>query len=72
MATLLSVPEIGVVLPLVVVSFYVPVYLFISMRRVYGQGRFITFLKYIVLVMAYLFGFFATMTAAVTIAAFSI
>jgi hypothetical protein len=72
MATLLSVPEIGVVLPLVVISFYVPVYLFISMRRVYGQGRFITFLKYIVLVMAYLLGFFATMTAAVTIAAFSI
>ncbi len=36
--------------------FYVPVYLFIAMRRVYGQGRFVTFLKYSALGIAYLFG----------------
>jgi hypothetical protein len=50
----------------------VPVYLFVSMRRVYGQGRFVTFLKYIVLLIAYLLGFFATMLGALAIAAFSI
>jgi hypothetical protein len=48
------------------------VYLFISMRRVYGQGRIITFIKYIALVIAYSFGFLATMMAALAIAAFSI
>jgi len=42
------------------------------MRRVYGQGRIITHIKYIVLVIAYLFGFLATMMAALAIAAFSI
>jgi hypothetical protein len=72
LATLLAVPETPVVLALVVASFYIPVYLFISMRRVYGQGRFTTFLKYIVLVIAYLFGFLATMMSALAIAAFSI
>jgi len=69
---LLSVPETPVTLILVVASFYIPVYLFISMRRVYGQGRIITFIKYIVLLIAYSLGFLATMLAALTIAAFSI
>jgi len=32
---------------------YVPVYLYLAMRRVYGQGRIITFLKYVPLVFAY-------------------
>ena len=72
LAALLSVPETPTVLTLVVASFYIPVYLFISMRRVYGQGRAVTFLKYVVLVAAYIAGFFAIMMAAVTIAAFSI
>jgi hypothetical protein len=72
LTTLLSVPETPTVLTLVAASFYIPVYLFISMRRVYGQGRFITFLKYIVLVLAYFFGFSATMMGALAIAAFSI
>ena len=53
-------------------SFYIAIYLFVSMRRVYGQGRIITFLKYVVLVVAYLFGFSATMLGALAIAAFSI
>jgi len=69
---LLSIPETPVTLILVVASFYIPVYLFISMRRVYGQGRIITFIKYIVLLIAYSLGFLATMLAALTIAAFSI
>jgi hypothetical protein len=34
---------------------YAPVYLYVAMRRVYGQGRFVTFAKYSVLGIAYLF-----------------
>jgi hypothetical protein len=33
---------------------YAPVYLFVAMRRVYGQGRVVTFLKYSALGVAYL------------------
>lgn len=40
---------------LFVLLFYVPVYLFLAMRRVYGQGRIWTATKYSVLVVAYLF-----------------
>ena len=52
-------------------SFYIPVYLFVSMRRVYGQGRLLTSLKYIVLTLSYLVGFTLTMVGAVTMAAFA-
>ena len=57
---------------IVVASFYIPIYLFVAMRRVYGQGRFVTFLKYIVLLAAYLTGFTVTMLGALAIAALSI
>lgn len=57
---------------IIAASIYIPVYLFISMRRVYGQGRFLTFLKYSLLVFAYLAGFTFTMLGAVTMAAFAI
>ena len=69
---MLAIPEAIVVLTLVFSSFYVPIYLFVAMRRVYGQGRIITFLKYFVLLIAYLLGFAATMLGALVIAAFSI
>lgn len=72
MAGLLGVPEDAVSLTIVAVSIYVPVYLFIAMRRVYGQSRFVTFLKYIVLTVTYGAGFLLTMLGALTIAAFSI
>lgn len=72
LSDLLRIPEALVILTLVITAFYVPVYLFVAMRRVYGQGRFVTVLKYIVLFISYLLGFFATMLGAVTIAAFSI
>ncbi len=45
------------VLPIVATSFYVPVYLFKAMRRVYEQGWFLTMLKYLMLIVAYVFGF---------------
>jgi len=44
---------------------YTAYYLFVSMRRVYGQGRFITFLKYTALSFTYLFG--AALTLALTV-----
>jgi len=69
---LVAVPEAIATLALVVASFYIPAYLYISMRRVYGQGRAITFLKFIVLTIAYSGGFLVTMLGAVAIAAFSI
>jgi hypothetical protein len=34
---------------------YAPIYLYVAMRRVYGQGRFVTFAKYSALGIAYLF-----------------
>ena len=57
---------------IVAAAFYIPVYLFVAMRRVYGQGRFVTLLKYIWLVFWYLLGFMCVMMAAVLLAAFSI
>jgi len=72
LSTWLHIPQALAILAVVVASFYVPVYLFMSMRRVYAQGRFITLLKYIVLIIAYVFGFMATMLGALAFAAFSV
>ena len=72
LGSLLSLPEFAVVLPLVAISFYIPVYLFVAMRKVYGQGRLITLFKYITLTVSYAAGFVATMLGALAIAAFSI
>ena len=68
----IGLPEAIPILIVIGLSFYIAAYLFVAMRRVYGQGRFITFLKYIVLVIAYLAGFSLTMLAAIGIAAFSL
>lgn len=68
---LLPIPDAIGVLVIIAASFYVPVYLFMSMRRVYGQGRAITALKYVVLTISYLAGFTVTMLGAVTMAAFA-
>lgn len=72
LAELLHVPENIRVVTLVVASLYIPVHLFISMRRVYGQGRVTTFLKYTVLSFTYSVGFLITMLGALAIAVFSI
>jgi hypothetical protein len=69
---LLRIPEGFRTLAVVIAAFYIPVYLFISIRRVYGQGRLITFAKYVVLLLAYVTGFSATMLGAAAIAAFSV
>ena len=70
--TLLPIPEAIGVLVIIAASFYIPVYLFVAMRRVYGQGRLITTFKYAVLTVSYFVGFTLTMLGAVTMAAFSI
>lgn len=67
----LPIPEAIGTLVIIAASFYIPVYLFVSMRRVYGQGRLLTSLKYIVLSASYLAGFTLTMLGAVTMAAFA-
>ena len=60
------------VLPVIVSSLYIPVYLFKSMRRVYGQGFLLTLVKYLVLLAAYAAGFTLMLLGAFAIAAFSI
>jgi hypothetical protein len=69
---LLGIPEAIPIIATVLSSFYIAIYLFVSMRRVYGQGRIATFFKYVILLVAYSFGFSMTMLAALAIAAFSI
>lgn len=70
--SMLPIPEAIGILVIIAASFYVPVYLFIAMRRVYGQGRLITAAKYAILTLAYLTGLTVTMLGAVTMAAFSV
>ena len=56
LAGLLFVPEPIIMLIIVAASFYVPVYLYKAMRRVYEQGHLLTLTKYIVLFVAYWIG----------------
>ncbi len=70
--TALPTPEAAGILLIIAASFYVPVYLFVAMRRVYGQGRLLTTAKYVILTVSYLAGFTITMLGAVTMAAFSV
>ncbi len=61
-----------VVLPIVASSFYVPVYLFVSMRHVYGQGRLATFAKFLLLATTYVIGFATVMLGALLLAVMSV
>ncbi len=69
---LVFIPDAIVVLAIVATSFYVPIYLFIAMRRVYQQGFWLTLVKYFVLGAAYLGGFSLTMLGALLVAALTI
>jgi Protein of unknown function (DUF3667)/Domain of unknown function (DUF4286) len=71
-AALARLPESAGDIILVATSIYIPVYLFRAMRRVYGQGRFITGLKFVFLVISYFIGFAIMIGAAALFAAFSI
>jgi hypothetical protein len=69
---LMAIPEGAVTATIVAISFYIPVYLYKAMRRVYGQGHLLTLLKYLMLVVAYAIGFALVLLIATLIAAFSI
>jgi len=68
----IAILETPSTLIIVAASLYIPIYLFISMRKVYGQGRVITFLKYVPLTISYFIGFTLIMVGAALIAVFSI
>ena len=55
----------------IVMTLYVPIYLFKSLRRVYGQSKTVTVLKFLPLLLAYLFGVSIILLIAALFAAFS-
>ena len=67
-ASLVHLPEVLKILILVAAAFYIPVYLYKAMRKVYEQGHFFTLTKYIVLVVAYMIGATFTMLGALLFA----
>lgn len=67
-----GVPEALSTIAVVAVSLYIPVYLYMAMRRVYRQGRILTFAKYLVLVGAYFAGLGSIFLGAALLAALSI
>jgi hypothetical protein len=71
-SSLIWVPEPISVLIIVAASFYIPVYLYKAMRLVYGQGHFMTFMKYITMSVAYSVGAMFTMMGALLFALFSV
>ncbi len=72
LAGLVRVPDPIIVLVLVAASFYIPVYLYKAMRRVYGQGHLFTLAKYVVLAVAYSAGATFTMLGATLFALVSL
>jgi hypothetical protein len=68
LADLIRIPEPVAILVIVAAAFYIPVYLYMAMRRVYGQGRILTFLKYVALLVSYSIGATLTMLGAVMFA----
>jgi hypothetical protein len=72
MAVWLTLPDMIGNLSVFFVSLYVPVYLYKAMRRVYGQGRAITILKFFVLLLTYLVGLTLILLFAAFYTAFSI
>ena len=67
-----ALPTAVGVLPIVASSFYIPVYLYVSMRRVYAQGRFVTFLKFSLLAVVYVTGFSLMLLGALLLAVLSV
>jgi hypothetical protein len=72
LAGLIFIPEPITILAVVAASFYIPVYLYKAMRKVYGQGHLLTFVKYLSLSVAYIIGAGFTMMGALLFALVSI
>ncbi len=68
----LHIPEAISVLTIVAAALYIPVYLYMAMRRVYGQGHILTFIKYVGLLVCYWLGAALTMFGAVLFALVSV
>ena len=71
-AALIGLPENAIDIVLIGASIYIPVYLFKSMQRVYGQSILITALKFLFLIFSYFIGFGLMIGFAALFAAFSI
>jgi hypothetical protein len=71
-AALIRLPEFIGELTVLVISIYIPVYLYKSMRHVYEQGRGITLLKFLLLTIAYFVGFAFILVMTTFYTAFSI
>jgi hypothetical protein len=65
---LLSVPEGLSALVIVAASLYIPVYLYMALRRVYAQRHIFTIIKYVALMVAYWLGVSLTMFGAIMFA----
>jgi hypothetical protein len=72
LGSLLRIPETVIDVTTLAVSLYVPVYLYKALRRVYGQGRPFTILKFLMLVFAYFTGLLILLILVALFAAFSI
>jgi len=72
LGSLLRVPEVPIDVISFAMSLYVPVYLYQAQRCVYGQGRFFTILKFMLLALAYIAGLIVMFGLVVLFAAFSI
>lgn len=59
-------------LAIVAISIYIPVYLFKALRKVYGQGFALTFIKYCLLFVAYFFCLALTMSLGLLVTALSV
>ncbi len=68
---LIRLPEAVDDLTVLVISLYIPVYLYKSLRRVYEQGRFSTLIKFLLLLVAYMAGLGLIILLAALFAAFS-
>jgi len=69
---LLPIPDTIPILVNVAASFYVPVYLYLSMRRLYVQRHLFTVIKYLALLLTYFFGASLTLLGAVFFALLSV
>lgn len=72
LATLISLPELVVNIVVLPLSVYIGIYLYKAMRRVYKQGRWLTALKFIILLVTYTVGLSLILLTAAVFAAFSV
>lgn len=72
MGALAHIPETPVEITILAASLYVPVYLYKSLRQVYGQSGLFTVLKFMILVFAYFAGLLIVFALVALFAAFSL